>query len=554
MSTKGRKSARARPKSNHSNLKTIAKFTAEHIAGPLGGRVLSTAAGYMSRIMGQGAYTVRKNTLLTNSGPPSFSTNGDDVIIKHRELVTDLISGPTLVSSASTFNNINYLINPGNGALFPWLSQLATSFEEYEFHGLVFEFKSASATAVSSTNTALGIVMFATDYNCENALFSSKRAMETTEFSTSCVPSQSMIHPIECDPQRNVLGRQYVTSQTSTTSVPGDPRMYFTGNLQIATQGMQAASVDLGEIWVSYQVRLSRPTFTGLSIDTAISPSKHPFVHASLAINSFTGYPYISSDGVGEAEAIISGQPVSYGSGAQPWVGMLLSNHYTGPSSGAFVWPVGYYTVQFKWSWDAQTGVGTYPLFTNTPTYGTDYVGAFGSQTLITYPATALTNDGLGAVNYSVPGAIPIISDTNVLYEHDSSTGSGSALWSADFFITEGNLATINAASAQPVLYVYPPQFPYIYNPGTFDPFMCCDVRICWNNTRQAPFFDPSTVNLPLPAITAPRVRQSEKDEIDSSPIHVAVPDVKPVSTPVCAPPAVIYPNWLSRPVQPPSV
>lgn len=265
-----------------SGLKSIMKSVGSAVGatyGPLGSRIGSHAAEYISRIMGQGDYKVSKNTLLTNNGPPSFATNGDDVIIKHREFVKDM-------SSTIAFSNNNYLINPGNATLFPWLSQFATSFEEYEFLGLVVEFKSTSGSAIASTNNALGTVIIATDYNCSNANMTTKRAMETVEFSTSCGTDTNMIHPIECDKTRNVLARQYTTNATSVAAV-ADPKFHFLGNLQVATVGQQADSIVIGELWVSYQVRLSRPTFESLSFDSPITPAY--YYHNNYLLGNWNG-------------------------------------------------------------------------------------------------------------------------------------------------------------------------------------------------------------------------------------------------------------------------
>jgi len=268
----------------NSGMKSVIKSVGSSVGslyGPLGARIGSHAADYISRIMGQGDYKVSKNTLLTNSGPPSFSTNGDDVIIKHREYVKDL-------SSSIAFANSNYLINPGNATLFPWLSQLATSFEEYEFLGLIVEYKSTSGSAIASTNNALGTVIIATDYNCSNANMTTKRAMETVEFSTSSGTDTNMIHPIECDKTRNVLARQYTTNATSIGGV-ADPKFHFLGNLQIAVVGQQANSITIGEMWVSYQVRLSRPVFSSLSVESGI-PSAF-YTHYLLTLGDYNCFP-----------------------------------------------------------------------------------------------------------------------------------------------------------------------------------------------------------------------------------------------------------------------
>jgi hypothetical protein len=130
----------------------------------------------------------------------------------------------------------------------------------YNFEGLIFEFKSTSADALNSTNTALGVVIAATNYDVLDPNFSGKRQMEAYEFCTSTKPSCSMIHPVECKKGLNVLENMYVTQVQTPASLPAnsDARLYYIGNFQLATEGMQAAS-NIGEVWVSYQVRLMRP-------------------------------------------------------------------------------------------------------------------------------------------------------------------------------------------------------------------------------------------------------------------------------------------------------
>lgn len=68
--------------------------------------------------------------------------------------MSDVIS-----SSAGVFNGLVYKINPGNPETFPWLSSIASNFEAYRIEGLVFEYKTMSADALNSTNTALGQII-----------------------------------------------------------------------------------------------------------------------------------------------------------------------------------------------------------------------------------------------------------------------------------------------------------------------------------------------------------------------------------------------------------
>ena len=115
------------------------------------------------------------------------------VIIRHREYLDDIVSSAT----PNTFKLQNFYINPGDRITFPWLSQIADSFEHYRIRGMIFEFRSMSADALNSTNTALGQVIMATAYNSALPNFNNKYEMENYEFGVSTKPSCSLMHPIE---------------------------------------------------------------------------------------------------------------------------------------------------------------------------------------------------------------------------------------------------------------------------------------------------------------------------------------------------------------------
>jgi hypothetical protein len=72
-------------------------------------------------------------------------------------------------------------------------------------HGLIFELKTSSGTAVSSTNTALGVWGAVTVYNPSEPTFTNKQECENYLGAQSCVPFQSMMHGVECKPRANVL-------------------------------------------------------------------------------------------------------------------------------------------------------------------------------------------------------------------------------------------------------------------------------------------------------------------------------------------------------------
>lgn len=221
---------------------------------------------FLGRITGLGDYTVNSNSLL-GTDPPRVSNGANlrEIIISHREYIGDVVTGP-----AGTFASSSFLLNPGNSRIFPWLSAVASCFQQYKFRGIVFEFKTMSADALNSTNTALGTVIMASNYNVLQPNFGSKSEMENTEFSSSCKPSASMYHPIECDPRDTPLTELYI-APNGVVPDGGTPQFYDFCNFQIATNGFQASNVNIGELWVTYEVALLKPIQPSIA---GIAPSQ----------------------------------------------------------------------------------------------------------------------------------------------------------------------------------------------------------------------------------------------------------------------------------------
>ncbi len=242
------------------NGQAIARSSAgiRSVVGQIAKTGLTAAArAVMGSIFGQGDYTVKYNTLTNAGGPPQFtsSNGGRSFVAIHREFIQD-------ITGTTNFSLQSFPISPTNNNLFPWLSQIASNFEEYRIHGMVYEFKTTSGAAVSSTNTALGTVIMATQYNPNDTPFSNKIEMENYEFCTSGGPFENFLHAIECKPQLTVAPQLYVNQPTSAGAVV-DPRLTNFGTFNIATVGMQASNV-IGELWVSYYVELLKPRISSL--------------------------------------------------------------------------------------------------------------------------------------------------------------------------------------------------------------------------------------------------------------------------------------------------
>lgn len=214
--------------------------------GPTGAAIGRGAGQFVSQALGFGDYTVRYNTLM--KAPPMFGSGARNIRIRHKEYIGD-------ISSSTSYTVTSYSINPANVSMFPWLSNIATSYQQYKMHGMIFYFNSTSATALNSTNTALGTIMMATNYDVREPNFTSKFEIENTFFSSSSKPSEDLMHAIECSPKERPTDVLYVDN---TGEGADEPQLYNLGNFQVATVGSQATAT-IGELWVTYDIELMKP-------------------------------------------------------------------------------------------------------------------------------------------------------------------------------------------------------------------------------------------------------------------------------------------------------
>lgn len=230
------------------------------------GKTIGSGLGSIfSKITGFGSYKVNNNTLMSDTGPPVFANGAEgSVIISRREFIGD-------VRGSIQFRNNVFQLNPSNPAMFPWLSSQTRGFEQYQILGMVIEYKPTSGNAIASTNNALGTVIMSTNYDVVDPPFGSKQEMENYQYTVSTTPVAVAIHPIECKPRLNVLDNLYLKQLSSPSSA--DPRFYDMGAFQLATVGMQADDITIGELWVSYHVKMLKPKFPDSNVIGFYAPA-----------------------------------------------------------------------------------------------------------------------------------------------------------------------------------------------------------------------------------------------------------------------------------------
>lgn len=232
-------------------------------AGPLGaftGAAGGMSAGYgagdtISSILGMGDYSVKYNSLIPmkmGTPVPTFGDLRQATVIRHREFIKDIV----IPATPANFSNEVFVVNPGNAKTFPWLAQIAANYDQYQFMGCVFNFKS---TAGDTATFALGSVVMASDYDVADLPYANKVVMEQSQYCVSGKATVDQVHPIECDPEVGFVPIKYIDHGDVTAS-GFEKRCTDHCNFQLATVGLPAGTGTIGELWVTYEVALYKPS------------------------------------------------------------------------------------------------------------------------------------------------------------------------------------------------------------------------------------------------------------------------------------------------------
>lgn len=286
-----------------------------YVGQPGAGAAIGTNLGAaLSRWLGSGDYTVTSNSIVSRSlkgsaSIPVMHTDGQTVRIVHKEFLTE-IKGANAFTVTDAFE-----LNPGNNKTFPWLSRIANQFAEYSFKGVVFHYVPTSGTFSGGSNSALGSVMMQTSYRATDTSPSSKLEMLNEYWSCESVPSETMAHPIECNPKENPFNVQYVR----TGSVPvGDSKLlYDLGITTVAVSGQATGGTVLGDLWVTYDVELKKPLLkSNVTTDTLVSIVNG---QTSISPTNYWGtapeYNYANNIPI-----TVSGRQITFGRKTQPYV------------------------------------------------------------------------------------------------------------------------------------------------------------------------------------------------------------------------------------------
>lgn len=249
------------------SLAPLAKYS------PIVGEVLGGMGGTLfNKITGMGRYTIKKNTLMyPEQIAPSFGE--DSIRVKKREFIT-------LIDASTSFSNNVFNINPGLSSTFPWLSNIASNYEQYRFNGLIFQLISTSGDTTSSTNLGLGSVAMCTDYDAADSPFSTMVQGLGASYSNCIKPSEDAIHGVECAPDSLPQKLYYVRSTANPSNT--DIRLYDLGVFQVLVDRCPANYTGMMQLWCSYDVTLVK-SHVGAQQGTNISTDQYYITGVSAA-------------------------------------------------------------------------------------------------------------------------------------------------------------------------------------------------------------------------------------------------------------------------------
>jgi hypothetical protein len=337
-----------------------------------GSMVGNNIAQRISRLIGSGDYAVSDevhvNSLIPGPGMKNanamFGNRSEGTRVRHREYIQDVYT-----ASAGQFYNLSIPVNPGLSFFSPWTSNIAQNYEQYRVTGLVFEY--ISSTSPYNSNSAIGTVIMAMEYNAASAAFTNKPQMENSDFAISARFDQNLMYGVECESCAN--NWYYVRAGTS----PLPATTTDLGLFQIAVNPAATfpANSTIGELWMAYEIEFSKPKS---------SPARFGYFHYhAYAIPTNIGsYTFGNTP-----TSITTSTVISYGAlSTVTYIGGVLTFPF------ADVGDV--YLVSFGYSAPAYatanlTAVG----YTNPSLNGFNGVNVYGTGTFAMYPSITPINN-----------------------------------------------------------------------------------------------------------------------------------------------------------------
>jgi len=245
--------------------------TFKSVGRSLGSQLGETAGEAVLSLIGLGDYKaspIQQNSILPRKngiidfggqGPPAIMNGGNGtVIINHREFV-----GNIYATADTKFHFQKYGLNPANQAFFPWLSKVATNFQQWKLKGAIVHLKSMATSYAA--NLSLGTIFAGIQYNYYAPDPNNMRELANLDGSCTHKSSKDVYLPIECAPRLTSMDELYIDNPGVIKE--GDLRFNYMGNIYVGCEGVKYTTAPapgeeppvLFQVWISYEVELMKP-------------------------------------------------------------------------------------------------------------------------------------------------------------------------------------------------------------------------------------------------------------------------------------------------------
>jgi hypothetical protein len=236
---------------------------------------------------------------VTGRMPTRMYQEGDAFVVEHDEYVADIYS-----DAANVFAYEVYDLNPGNAATFPWLSNIAQRYEEFEAVELTPHYETASPT------TASGKVILAIDFDPADPTDAGTKQELLNDDKTRSAPLwQSFPQPVDKSKLRKRLFVNDDTIDAGTSGAGAIARQQDIGHLFVATTATSlGGSVMLGELWIRSRIRLYTPVLHVPTSFTSVTRKNESLGTAATSdLLLATGGAFIAAADIGDVPNIPSG-------------------------------------------------------------------------------------------------------------------------------------------------------------------------------------------------------------------------------------------------------
>lgn len=177
---------------------------------------------------------------------PKVTDTKCGVRIRHREYIDN-------VQLHQLYTLSDFPCNPGIEATFPWLSDVANSWEQYRFHSLRFRYITRASTATR------GSIILAPEYDALDAPPTDEYQLTAYYGSVEDAPWKNILVKFDVDGMHPLGPRKFI--RNSTQPLLGDLKTYDVGVLYIGSLDAIAGDEGFvgGKLWVEYDVELFVP-------------------------------------------------------------------------------------------------------------------------------------------------------------------------------------------------------------------------------------------------------------------------------------------------------